>query len=403
MEVFNNLVKQFAELRASQFAQLATVGETWKELTEVNARFVLLRDEWLTLPDIDQGTNSDRYLQAQQDFHAVASTLIEGLMPEPTIRFGELPASIETTTTAHTPAVIFKAAAAVAPTTVVTTQSIEASLMATASAAAQAESMLQNQLVEPKPTDEHVEETMPLEGEEQASTGQNEPLLIRDLATTTYRQQVELLKPVFDIKPLAKINERIIDNTIHAISTVVTSADSQRIKISQTVKRAMMQHITSALDDVSTVAWGHRIRDFEPTFNTLVDFLINRKSDVDVQTGISAMSTAFNIPKKSNQAPVSKKSHKKSGARATTPPPGQSNMFKRPKQGPGAICPLCKGNHTLRLCPRFIAYSMEDREIEVVRLKLCKNCFSKTHPNSMCLDGNCKNCRGKHNSMLQHR
>lgn len=131
---------------------------------------------------------------------------------------------------------------------------------------------------------------------------------------------------------------------------------------------------------------------------TTTEFLSNRNSDVDVITGISTMS---NIQRNEQQA-QNKPTPQRPGGEQTGASSARSAR-KKPKMSPTAICPLCKENHTLRLCPKFDALAPDQREVRMIRLQLCRNCFSPTHATNMCLDGNCKVCRRKHNSMLHHR
>lgn len=60
---------------------------------------------------------------------------------------------------------------------------------------------------------------MPLEEKNQGPIDNVVPQLV-ELDTLSYRQQVVLLKPVLNIKPIAKISAKIVDSIINSISAV---------------------------------------------------------------------------------------------------------------------------------------------------------------------------------------
>ncbi|XP_045458277.1 uncharacterized protein LOC123668590 [Melitaea cinxia] len=65
------------------------------------------------------------------------------------------------------------------------------------------------------------------------------------------------------------------------------------------------------------------------------------------------------------------------------------------------VCSICKKDHRVYLCPVFLEMSLEDRQSEVNKLKLCSNCLREGHNAHRCrLKGCCRSCKGKHNSLL---
>nr|XP_053606381.1 uncharacterized protein LOC128672900 isoform X2 [Plodia interpunctella] len=71
-----------------------------------------------------------------------------------------------------------------------------------------------------------------------------------------------------------------------------------------------------------------------------------------------------------------------------------SNNNKRHK------CPSCNGNHALYMCYNFLNLSVQDRSLFVDKNNLCRNCLRSGHVLSDCTFGPCKQCQGKHNSLL---
>ncbi|KAH9639813.1 hypothetical protein HF086_002958 [Spodoptera exigua] len=70
--------------------------------------------------------------------------------------------------------------------------------------------------------------------------------------------------------------------------------------------------------------------------------------------------------------------------------------------GSAATCAFCGGSHRIYDCSSFLAKSVEDRQKEAARLKLCINCLRKGHSRRQCRLGPCTICKKYHNSLL-HR
>lgn len=63
-------------------------------------------------------------------------------------------------------------------------------------------------------------------------------------------------------------------------------------------------------------------------------------------------------------------------------------------------CLLCSGEHRIYACKKFLDMSPELRYTEVVRLKLCANCFRGGHFSGQCRLGPCKECGRRHHTLL---
>lgn len=65
------------------------------------------------------------------------------------------------------------------------------------------------------------------------------------------------------------------------------------------------------------------------------------------------------------------------------------------------ICNFCKKMHSIYKCPDFISLSVDQRILEVRKLKLCENCLLTGHDKNNCKYRPCPICKiHKHNSML---
>ncbi|XP_065368820.1 uncharacterized protein LOC135961250 [Calliphora vicina] len=64
-------------------------------------------------------------------------------------------------------------------------------------------------------------------------------------------------------------------------------------------------------------------------------------------------------------------------------------------------CILCERNHNLRICSKFIGFSLKQRNSFVLQNDICKNCLSLSHRVSDCISRyRCNQCGNKHHSML---
>lgn len=91
-----------------------------------------------------------------------------------------------------------------------------------------------------------------------------------------------------------------------------------------------------------------------------------------------------------------------------TPP---NNQMKKPAQrsvsSHGANqasprkCHVCSDHHPLYLCGSFSKLSTEEKDKEVRRHQLCRNCLRKGHHSKDCSSSsNCRKCRGRHHTLL---
>ncbi|XP_047507813.1 uncharacterized protein LOC125051508 [Pieris napi] len=64
------------------------------------------------------------------------------------------------------------------------------------------------------------------------------------------------------------------------------------------------------------------------------------------------------------------------------------------------VCPKCKGEHKLNNCSDFLSLSNEARCQLLPSLKVCFNCFSKTHFSNNCKKPGCTICKRKHSVLI---
>ncbi|XP_076387400.1 uncharacterized protein LOC143264382 [Megachile rotundata] len=64
------------------------------------------------------------------------------------------------------------------------------------------------------------------------------------------------------------------------------------------------------------------------------------------------------------------------------------------------LCVLCKGEHQIYLCNRFLQLPIRERLNTVRKSKLCLNCLRPSHTVANCRLGNCRKCDKKHHTLL---
>lgn len=406
MEIFESIIKQFAQMRIQPANPQATVGDAWNKLTEVNAQFVLLRDEWLTMTDELQATHNGRYLQAQQDFHHSATAIISMLMPEPTVRFGEFTPEIEVICTAENTSVTF--------TTTAPAMNVDQSGQSSS------EQQIKNTMQQSKPINNSSAE-MELDNDNQVSTinvvhsnnnsnnsSEQSTIEMKNLSMISFAEQAKLLESILALPRSKELNENTIDTVIQAIQQTAQAANSAGVQLDQAVVRTMILHIVTSLDQQTQICWKYWVARSEPSFEFLVQFLYERKVDVN-QPVTKDESTGYKIPKVSATKRASPKPEDSSQMASTSRRRSDSmssrgsNPPKSKKKTSSQACPVCPYVHGLHACPTFRKLSLEQRETEVTKRNLCKNCFSNKHATPNCPKGECTICGKKHNSTLHHR
>lgn len=65
-------------------------------------------------------------------------------------------------------------------------------------------------------------------------------------------------------------------------------------------------------------------------------------------------------------------------------------------------CRICRGDHPLFKCSKFLTLTVNERKERIKQLNLCMNCLRADHPADKCHFGPCWRCPGRqfHNSTL---
>lgn len=146
--------------------------------------------------------------------------------------------------------------------------------------------------------------------------------------------------------------------------------------------------VTSKLPQSTQQAWGmSRTTNEIPTLDELLTFVEKRAHSLapDVLRWPSSTTPAASSSRKSGNAPAHSQRLIKSNLAATT----------------SGGCPLCSGEeHAIARCARFLAMSPIERFGKLKRSDYCFNCLRRGHASNSCGASLCRNCNGKHHTLL---
>ncbi|XP_029055232.2 uncharacterized protein LOC114882514 [Osmia bicornis bicornis] len=141
--------------------------------------------------------------------------------------------------------------------------------------------------------------------------------------------------------------------------------------------------VSSKLDKNTRRSWERTLEDEEiPRFQLLLDF-INKHARGD-DLGIES-SNPFKT--QGIQDRTRSKTQARSQSYVATDERKQS-------------CVVCKGEHPIYTCSKFLQLSIRDRLNTVRQTKLCLNCLRPNHTVIHCRLGNCRKCEKKHHTLL---
>lgn len=399
---------RFARLR-SILGTIETSEAAQSYLREANENFNEMYETWLVLLPEDQQEVHTEFEQAQRDFHVIGGQLLDKVNPP--LMFGEFP---KDKTGENLP--IESLVTKLSETGTVAPQSENPNAgnpheSMDFTDGAQNKAVIQPSKLQPSPNEMTINAAIEQSGVmvsdaitlEQLAHGiknavataftkpekvvWDETRPLQDLNFSTYKEQWELMAPIFSLSQQDSLSEEAINMVIETIDGVGKNFDTNGFACSQQTKRMMLMHIASILDSQTQTCWKYRLTTDDPTVEGFINFLIERKAD--------APPKKFKIPK---LTPSVKTVPKSEVAGTST---GRSRSRSTTKGGTvDKRCALCSRQHVLKECNIFRKLSFERREIEVTRRSLCKRCFSNAHPTGHCNKAACQKCGKKHNDLL---
>lgn len=413
------IVEKFVRMRLT-LNNVENAEEAKAQLQSANQSFHALYENWITMPPDQQEQTHGDYVDAQRDFHIIGSALVEKINPTPL--FGSLGRNGE---------IAEDATMDVSGNNVVDTKESE-------SQTENPNAEIQQQPMEFEHGDQkdQQQQVPTSSGESTNNVGNSndeisqpkgvvisqitlqqlangiqnavqialeKPVVdawedtkpLQDLCMATYKEQWDLMAPIFSLVKQENLSKDAIETAIVAIDELEKRFESKGFKHSPQTKRMVIMHIVSMLDKETQNCWKYRNNINDPTVESFVNFLIERKSD--------AIGCGFKIPKiKPNQIASTEQHRGRLNEKATTST-DRSRSNSRSAKATGDSekrCSFCNQTHILKECVTFSKLSMQQREVEVTNRALCKNCFSIAHNTARCTKNACKKCQHKHNPLL---
>lgn len=182
--------------------------------------------------------------------------------------------------------------------------------------------------------------------------------------------------------------------TLNTLNIDTTNWDPILIYISSTkLPRTFLEEFENTLNDCSTI----------PTWGEFDKFLTHKFKTLESVDNIKPISQKPSQPKtdvnKKRTNTFQTNVNRDSGMKYT-------NYNNRAPKGPPRTmneqsCQLCKENHSIRGCPKFLRKIVNDR-IHVVKVShLCYNCLSSDHGVKECKSRySCRECSQRHHTLL---
>ncbi|XP_011858727.1 PREDICTED: uncharacterized protein LOC105556251, partial [Vollenhovia emeryi] len=186
-----------------------------------------------------------------------------------------------------------------------------------------------------------------------------------DVFTTTWEYMAELLE---EMEPILQTLRDKVNHAVAALKNLTRKSE-------ELWNDTLVHLIVQKLDPITRKAWNVKVGDTDdpPSYDDLKNFLTSRARALE----------DFAIAS-SSKAAVTSKVHT-----ATASAHAQNK------------CPLCKSQHFLNLCPKFISKSASQRREIIKQHQRCFNCLSAKHAVQACRSKySCRVCDKKHHSML---
>lgn len=191
------------------------------------------------------------------------------------------------------------------------------------------------------------------------------------------------IQAIFDISPLnSKVSHlelrSLYDTTIEHLSALKALGEN-----TDSWDRLIIFILCKKFDNATLNAWeAHQIKGDLPTLEDLDEFLKFRC------TTLEKINKFKNVNEKGIFENKKIQDNKKYQSYVTT------SEEKKVK------CYLCKKEHTIFKCEKFVNLSPEQKTEQVKRLKLCLNCLRPSHPSWKCKLSKCFKCNKAHNTIL---
>jgi hypothetical protein len=190
---------------------------------------------------------------------------------------------------------------------------------------------------------------------------------------------------LFNLPQVSKDSARSLRLLVNTVNTNLDALNS--LDINTTSWDPLLIHIiTSRLDSLSRHKWEESLKTTEPPSKAQLITHLTQRCNL-----LEALEINKNLSK---TVPTTRDNDQKAGNKNST------KSFAVQDNKVNFSCYFCEKSHSLYNCPGFLRLHIADRESQVKRMKLCKNCLRPSHEAKDCKSASCKLCHQKHNTLL---
>ncbi|XP_059220655.1 uncharacterized protein LOC131995716 [Stomoxys calcitrans] len=191
------------------------------------------------------------------------------------------------------------------------------------------------------------------------------------------------LKILFNI-PVADVEDSESLQKIHStVNDCLCTLNSLEVKV-DSWDPILIYLISTKLPEVTISQWEQSLRSHRelPTWTQMDTFLVNRFEVVERISSFKSTKERQSLPEHSTSR-SSIKIQTYASQESLTP------------------CLLCEECHSIRICPEFRKFSIQERIDFIFRNKYCNNCLSIGHTKNKCKSkSSCLSCRKRHHTLL---
>ncbi|XP_033225903.1 uncharacterized protein LOC117178585 [Belonocnema kinseyi] len=202
------------------------------------------------------------------------------------------------------------------------------------------------------------------------------------------------VKAIYDLKSISKeFSIRQLHDTVqkHLRALRALSIDVDQWNF------ILIHLIKSKLNNYTIEKWEEFVCETDlPTLKNMLDFL-QRRSQLE-ETRAATYQTNY---QKTNPEKYNANQKSRSIFTGATTSYNQNIQNNQPSEiYKKFTCCICKDEHGIFACQKFLAMSTKDRYESVKKALLCTNCLRGKHHPKDCLSSGCRKCGKRHNSLL---
>ncbi|XP_037827650.1 uncharacterized protein LOC119615720 [Lucilia sericata] len=186
------------------------------------------------------------------------------------------------------------------------------------------------------------------------------------------------IKILFDIPPATNENSDSIRRIQSSVNDSLATLKTLGVAV-ESWDPILIRLISTKLPDLTLSLWEQTLTSPRelPKWSQMSQFLVDRYEAVERLTSIRNSKDSLSLTKSSNI---------------------QTYVLQ---ENANSSCKLCNEEHTLRICPKFRSFSVQERIDFVFKNKYCNNCLGHSHIKVNCKSKRtCLYCKKQHHTLL---